>query len=235
MIPSLDPAEYLAKTNTTFLVGDTINSLVGCNTLASVHVPFPSHAGQLVGSMIMGYYSHSVDEFLDNLRSVPEKFLNGSVTHLCYRPEIQFTVADGFPIPTIHNNPSVYNRETSKPEEIMVNATWDRLIDQGIGLWLGEPISMGVTQCSTVRFDWKIGDAIQNQTYEAYPGGNITKQLLKVNDSQSISNLSFVCTSHLDYTPPRDPDSSSESFHHLTPLLAQLLAVLMATLVVILV
>lgn len=235
MLDELNPAECLAKTNTTFLVGDTINSLVGCNTLASVHVPFRSDAEQLVGSMVMGYYSHSVEEFLDNLRSVPEKFLNGSVTHQCYRPEIQFTVADGIPIPTIHNNPSVYNRETSKPEEIMVNATWDRLIDGGIGLWVGEPISMGVTQCSTVRFDWKIGHAIQNQTYEAYPGGNITHQLLKVNDSHSISNLSFVCTYNLEYTPPKDPNSSSESFHHLTSLLAQLLTVLMATLVVILV
>lgn len=234
MITSLDPAEYLAKTNTTFLVGDTINSLVGCNTLASVHVPFRSDAEQLVGSMVMGYYSHSVEEFLDNLRSVPEKFLNGSVTHQCYRPEIQFTVADGIPIPTIHNNPSVYNRETSRPEQFMVNATWDRLIDGGIGLWVGEPISMGVIQCSTVRFDWKIGDAIQNQTYGAYPGGNITHQLLKVNDSDSVTNLSIACLEKIAWMSGVH-DSSSESFHHVTFLLAQLLAVLMVTLVVTLV
>ena len=230
MITSLDPAEYLAKTNTTFLVGDAINTLVGCNTLASVHVPFRSHAGQLVGSMIMGYYSHSVDEFLDNLRSVPEKFLNGSVTHLCYRPEIQFTVADGIPIPTIHNNPSVYNRETSKPEEIMVNATWDRLIDQGIGLWLGEPISMGVTQCSTVRFDWKIGDAIQNQTYGAYPGGNITKQLLNINDSQSVTNLSMACTQIIEIREPLTQDAGSIAASSFS--LGQLLAICLAALVV---
>ena len=230
MTASLDPAEYLAKTNTTFLVGDAINTLVGCNTLASVHVPFRSHAGQLVGSMIMGYYSHSVDEFLDNLRSVPEKFLNGSVTHQCYRPEIQFTVADGFPIPTIHNNPSVYNRETSKPEEIMVNATWDRLIDQGIGLWLGEPISMGVTQCSTVRFDWKIGDAIQNQTYGAYPGGNITKQLLNINDSQSVTNLSMACTQIIEIREPLTQDAGSIAASSFS--LGQLLAICLAALVV---
>ena len=66
MTASLDPAQYLAKTNTTFLVGDISKVLIGCNTLASVHFG-PGAFDNGEAKAVMGYFSHSVKELLLNL------------------------------------------------------------------------------------------------------------------------------------------------------------------------
>ena len=93
MLDEMNPAEYLTKTNTTFLVGDVFEVLTGCNTLASVHVGSYFIDNVTVANMTMGYYSHSVKEFLFNLKHLPDIFLNGTATHQCVQPEIQFTKA----------------------------------------------------------------------------------------------------------------------------------------------
>lgn len=233
MTPSLDPAQYLAKTNTTFLVGDISKVLIGCNTLASVHFgPGVSDDGK--AKAVMGYFSHSVKELLFNLKNVPRSFANGSVTHQCVEPENYFTTSPSSQYPTIHTNFRSFIHERTEPEKIITNATkmfFPRYENQ---FAVGEPLFAGLFECTYVRYDWKSGDKIHNQTYHKQLAGNTTNELLKLNDSDSVTNLSIACLEYFAWMSGVH-DSSSESFHHLTPLLAQLLAVLMATLVVILV
>lgn len=89
MLDELNPAECLAKTNTTFLVGDTINTLTGCNKLASLH--FGSDvSSETEAKLMMGYFSSSVEELLSNMKNVPDIFADGTATHQCVEPEIRF-------------------------------------------------------------------------------------------------------------------------------------------------
>lgn len=233
MTASLDPAQYLAKTNTTFLVGDISKVLIGCNTLASVHIgPGASDNGE--AKAVMGYFSHSVKELLLNLKNVPRSFANGSVTHQCVEPENYFTSSPSTQYPTIHTDFRPFIHERNEPEKIITNATkifFSRYENQ---FAVGEPLFAGLFKCTLVRYDWKSGDKIHNQTYHKQLAGNTTNELLKLNDSDSVTNLSIACLENFGWMFGVH-DSSSESFHHLTILLAQLLAVLMVTLVVTLV
>lgn len=233
MTASLDPAQYLAKTNTAFLVGDISKVLIGCNTLASVHIgPGASDNGE--AKAVMGYFSHSVKELLLNLKNVPRSFANGSVTHQCVEPENYFTSSPSTQYPTIHTDFRPFIHERNEPEKIITNATkifFSRYENQ---FAVGEPLFAGLFKCTLVRYDWKSGDKIHNQTYHKQLAGNTTNELLKLNDSDSVTNLSIACLENFGWMFGVH-DSSSESFHHLTFLLAQLLAVLMVTLVVTLV
>lgn len=233
MTASLDPAQYLAKTNTAFLVGDISKVLIGCNTLASVHIgPGASDNGE--AKAVMGYFSHSVKELLLNLKNVPRSFANGSVTHQCVEPENYFTSSPSTQYPTIHTDFRPFIHERNEPEKIITNATkifFSRYENQ---FAVGEPLFAGLFECTLVRYDWKSGDKIHNQTYHKQLAGNTTNELLKLNDSDSVTNLSIACLENFGWMFGVH-DSSSESFHHLTFLLAQLLAVLMVTLVVTLV
>ena len=231
MPDEMNPAQYLTKTNTTFLVGDILNTLTGCNTLASVH--FGSHGSDDGrANMTMGYLSHSVDEFLFNINNVPDAFANGTATHQCIGPEIHFTRHQNSQYPTIHNNFHLFAHEKIDPELVIMNATkkffrWNH--DQ---FFVGEPLSVGLFDCTTVRYDWKNGDKIQNRTYDAHYAGNATKQLLKLDEPQSITNLSIACVRTLEFQQPVHQDLPSGSMSQSSYTLVQLITVLLATLVV---
>ena len=231
MTPSLDPAQYLAKTNTTFLVGDILNTLTGCNTLASVH--FGSHGSDDGrANMTMGYLSHSVDEFLFNINNVPDAFADGTATHQCIVPEIHFTTHQNSQYPTIHNNSRLFANERIDPELVIMNAT-KRFFRWNYGQYfVGEPLTVGLSECKTVRYDWKIGDKIHNQTYDVHQPGNATKQLLKLNDPQSITNLSIICTYFNELIPPVHQHLPSGSICRSSYSFVQLLSVCLASLIV---
>ena len=231
MLDEMNPAEYLTKTNTTFLVGDVLEALTGCNTLASVHVGSYFIDNVTVANMTMGYYSHSVKEFLFNLKHLPDIFLNGTATHQCVQPEIQFTKLSERQFPTIHNESSRGWWKYSYPVHHIMNATSQFLPYHSNEFWVGEPITAGISQCRTVRFDWKIGDKIQSQTLTPFPGGNATKQLLNINDSQSVTNLSMTCIQIITIREPLTQDSGSIATSSFS--LGQLLAICLAALAVV--
>ena len=231
MPDEMNPAQYLTKTNTTFLVGDILNTLTGCNTLASVH--FGSHGSDDGrANMTMGYLSHSVDEFLFNINNVPDAFANGTATHQCIVPEIHFTTHQNSQYPTIHNNSRLFANERIDPELVIMNAT-KKFFRWNYGQYfVGEPLTVGLSECKTVRYDWKIGDKIQNRTYDAHYAGNATKQLLKLDEPQSITNLSIACVRFVEFQSPVHQDLPSGSMSQSSHTLVLLITVLLATLVV---
>ena len=83
----LQVGPYLAKTNASFLLGDKLNSLTGCNTLVSLHLQSEPHNE---GDKSFTYVSHSIKEFFANIQKVPEKFTNRSAFHLCMDPQVQW-------------------------------------------------------------------------------------------------------------------------------------------------
>lgn len=231
MTDVMDPAQYLSKTNTTFLVGDVWNTLTGCNTLASAHFGSPL-SGDKTANMTMGYLSHSVDEFLFNINNVPDIFAKGAAAHLCVEPEIHFTTHQDSRYPTIHNNSRLFENERTEPELVIMNATESIFSWYYYEFFVGEPLSVGRFLCETVRYDWKHGDKIQNRTYDVSYAGNTTKQLLKLDGSQSITNLSIACVRTLEFQQPVHQDLPSGSMSQSSYTLVQLITVLLATLVV---
>lgn len=145
-----------------------------------------------------------------------------------------FTLSPSTQYPTIHTDFRPFIHERNEPEEIITNATKIFFSWYENQFAVGEPLFAGLFECTFVRYDWKSGDKIHNQTYHKQLAGNTTNELLKLNDSDSVTNLSIACLEKIAWMSGVQ-DSSSESFHHLTFLLAQLLAVLMVTLVVTLV
>ena len=231
MLDELNPAECLAKTNTTFLVGDPINTLTGCNKLASLH--FGSDvSSETEAKLMMGYFSSSVEELLSNMKNVPDIFADGTATHQCVEPEIRFTMHHDTEYPTIHTNPLLFMPGKAGFESIILNATRQFLrFDYG-QFYIGESISAGLFDCKTVRYDWKIGDKIHNQTYDVHQPGNATKQLLKLNDPQSITNLSIICTYFNELIPPVHQHLPSGSICRSSYSFVQLLSVCLASLIV---
>lgn len=231
MLDELNPAECLAKTNTTFLVGDTINTLTGCNKLASLH--FGSDvSSETEAKLMMGYFSSSVEELLSNMKNVPDIFADGTATHQCVEPEIHFTTHQNSQYPTIHNNSRLFANERIDPELVIMNAT-KRFFHWNYGQYfVGEPLTVGLSECKTVRYDWKIGDKIHNQTYDVHQPGNATKQLLKLNDPQSITNLSIICTYSNELIPPVHQHLPSGSICRSSYSFVQLLSVCLASLIV---
>ena len=155
-ISELDPAPYLAKTYTPFLVGDTQHSMTGCNTLVSLHMQ-PGRDARTAEPKPYTYVSHSIKEFFDNVQKVPEKFIDSSAFHLCMDPQVQW-VRLGEHAATVHDHPDLFKPEHgSGPDalakEIIANVTHSYVND--VYLFVGEPISAGYEQCDTARLDWE--------------------------------------------------------------------------------
>ena len=231
MPDELNPAQYLAKTNTTFLVGDVLNTLTGCNTLASVH--FGSYgSGDSRANTTMGYLSNSVEDFISNIKNLPDIFTNGTATHQCIGPEIHFTRRQDSQYPTIHNNSRLFEEARNDPELFIMNATSYFFPSNYHQYFVGEPLTVGLSECKTVRYDWKSGDKTHNQTYDVHHPGNATKQLQKLNDPQSITNLSIICTYFNELIPPVHQHLPSGSICRSSYSFVQLLSVCLASLIV---
>ena len=102
----MDVAQYLSRTNASFLVGDALNSLTGCNTLVSLHL-HPGPHMKVNGTKSFTYVSHSIKEFFDNVQKVPEKLMNNSAFHLCMDPQVQWIVHDK-KVATVHEHPDLF-------------------------------------------------------------------------------------------------------------------------------
>ena len=161
-ISELDPAPYLAKTYTPFLVGDTQHSMTGCNTLVSLHVQ-PARDASADEPKRYTYVSHSIKEFFDNVQKVPGKFTNDSAFHLCVDPQIQW-LSSNQKVATVHDHPDLFKpHNASGPDalakEIIANITHDVA---GYYMFLGDPISAGYKACLSTRFDWEQDKKIHN-------------------------------------------------------------------------
>ena len=195
-ISELDPAPYLAKTYTPFLVGDTQHSMTGCNTLVSLHVQ-PARDASADEPKRYTYVSHSIKEFFDNVQKVPGKFTNDSAFHLCVDPQIQW-LSSNQKVATVHDHPDLFKpHNASGPDalakEIIANITHDVA---GYYMFLGDPISAGYKACLSTRFDWEQDKKIHNRSdasREVY-GTAVKKQWLKVNNTDNIKKLRMTCT-----------------------------------------
>ena len=156
--------------------------------------------------------------------------MNGTATHQCVQPEIHFANYSKRQYPTVHNESSRSWWKYSYPVQHIMNATSQFLPYHSNEFWVGEPITTGIYQCLNARFDYKIGDKIQSQTLTPFPGGNATKQLLNINDSQSVTNLSMACTQIITIREPLTQDAGSIAASSFS--LGQLLATCLAALVV---
>ena len=191
-----DLPQYLSKTNASFLVGDVLNSLTGCNTLVSLHVlPGPHYRQDEIKSFT--YVSHSIKEFFDNIRKVPEKFLDASAYHLCVDPQVQWVGVNRYAA-TVHDHPDLFKpQHESGPDalakEIIANVTYSYV--NGKYLYLGDPISAGYVSGTETRFDWEQDKQMHNLSkVDGWTGANITKQWLNIDNKDTITKLSMVCT-----------------------------------------
>lgn len=238
----LQVGPYLAKTNASFLLGDKLNSLTGCNTLVSLHLlPGPHYTRDELKSFT--YVSHSIKEFFDNIRKVPEEFIESSAFHLCLDPQVQW-VRVGEHAATVHDHPDLFKAQHgSGPDalakEIIANST-DGFSTYGSFLVLGEPISVGYKSCRHTRFDWEQDKQMHNLSKVIDSSGtNITKQWLNINNTDSITKLSMQCSDVLGFTEgsrplPEDKDADDAGvalFPHYLPMQV-LFAFLVASLIV---
>ena len=199
--------QYLSRTNTSFIVGDVLNSMTGCNILVSLHLEYGPHYTQNETKSFT-YVSHSVKEFFDNVQKVPEKFLDASAYHLCVDPQVQWVGVNRYAA-TVHNHPDLFKpQHESGPDalakEIIANITHDVA---GYYMFLGDPISAGYKACLSTRFDWEQDKKIHNlsdASREKY-GTAVTKQWLKVNNTDSITKLSMLCKQTLAVYPLKQP------------------------------
>ena len=234
----LQVGRYLSKTNASFLVGDVLNSMTGCNTLVSLHLqPGPHYTQDELKSFT--YVSHSIKEFFDNIRKVPEKFIDSSAFHLCMDPQVQW-VRLGEHFPTVHDHPDLFKPEHgSGPDalakEIIANVT-ESHGNEGY-LFLGDPISAGYRSCEKTRFDWEQDKQMHNLSkVDASDGTNITKQWLNINNTDSITKLSMVCTNIVGATEgsrplPEDADDAGVALFSQYLPMQVLFALLVASLI----
>ena len=160
--------------------------------------------------------SHSVKEFFDNVQKVPEKFLDASAYHLCVDPQVQWVGVNRYAA-TVHDHPDLFKpQHESGPDalakEIIANITHHS--GDGGFLYLGEPISVGYVSGTETRFDWEQDKQMHNLSkVDASDGTNITKQWLNINNTDSITKLSMVCTNIVGATEgsrplPEDADDA---------------------------
>jgi len=237
-----DLPQYLSKTNASFLVGDVLNSMTGCNTLVSLHVlPGPHHTQDEIKSFT--YVSHSIKEFFDNIRKVPEEFIESSAFHLCLDPQVQWSGHDEH-FPTVHDHPDLFKpQHGSGPDalakEIIANST-DGFSTYGSLLGLGDPISIGYKLCEQTRFDWEQDKQMHNLSKVIDSSGtNITKQWLSINNTDSITKLSMACNNAIGFTSgsrdlpeDKDADDASVALYSYQMPLQVIFALLFATLIV---
>lgn len=199
--------QYLSRTNTSFIVGDVLNSMTGCNILVSLHLEYGPHYTQNETKSFT-YVSHSVKEFFDNVQKVPEKFLDASAYHLCVDPQVQWVGVNRYAA-TVHDHPDLFKpQHESGPDalakEIIANIT-NHSGDGGF-LYLGEPISVGYVSGTETRFDWEQDKQMHNLSkVDGGSGANITKQWLNIGNKDTITKLSMVCTKPQVFIPRARP------------------------------
>ena len=206
-VSELDPAPYLSRTHTSFLVGDTQHSMTGCNTLVSLHMQ-PGRDARTAEPKPYTYVSHSIKEFFDNVQKVPDKIKNDSAFHLCVDPQIQW-ISTNQKVATVHDHPDLFKpQNASGPDalakEIIANITHD---GASYYMYLGDPISAGYKACLSTRFDWEQDKKIHNlsdASREEY-GTAVTKQWLRVNNTDSVTKLSMLCKQTLSIYPVKQP------------------------------
>jgi len=237
-----DLRRYLSQSDASFFLGDALNSLTGCNTLVSLHLqPGPHNRQDELKSFT--YVSHSIKEFFDNVRKVPEKFEYDSAFHLCMDPQIQWVSHDKY-FATVHDHPDLFRPlHGSGPDalakEIIANVT--RSYVSGNYLFVGDPISAGYQQCTETRFDWEQDKQMHNLSeYTGWGSGtSITKKWLDINNTDSISKLSMICAQFNDFVPgkrplpeDKDADDASVALYSYQMPLQVIFALLFATLIV---
>ena len=233
----LQVGPYLAKTNASFLLGDKLNSLTGCNTLVSLHLQSEPHNE---GDKSFTYVSHSIKEFFANIQKVPEKFTNQSAFHLCMDPQVQW-LRDGEPA-TVHDHPDLFKPQNASGPDALAKEIIANITHHGAShyMYLGDPISAGYVTCTQPRFDWEQNKQRHNLSkVDGISGTNMTKQWLKINNSDSITKLSMVCYQFFDYTPgsrhlpaDKDADDAGVALYSYQMPLQVLFALLFATLIV---
>ena len=177
-VSELDPAPYLSRTHTSFLVGDTQHSMTGCNTLVSLHMQ-PGRDARTAEPKSYTYVSHSIKEFFDNVQKVPDKMKNDSAFHLCVDPQIQWTLSDK-KFSTVHNHSQVFkpvhgSGPDALAQEIINNVT--NIYFSAPLMFLGDPISAGYGACYNTRFDGEQGNRMHNLSkVHGGTGTNVTKQ-----------------------------------------------------------
>ena len=184
--------------------------------------------------------SHSIKEFFDNVQKVPEKLMNNSAFHLCMDPQVQWIGHDK-KVATVLEHPDLFKPQRgSGPDalakEIIANVT-ESHGNEGY-LFLGDPISAGYRSCEKTRFDWEQDKQMHNLSkVDASDGTNITKQWLNINNTDSITKLSMVCTNIVGATEgsrplPEDADDAGVALYSYQMPLQVLFALLFATLIV---
>ena len=215
--------------------------MTGCNNLVSLHMLSDLYEG-IEKPKPFTYVSHSIKEFFDNIQKVPEKFTNQSAFHLCTDPQIQW-LSHEQKVATVHDHPDLFKpQNTSGPDalakEIIANITHD---GASYYMYLGDPISAGYKACLSTRFDWEQDKKIHNlsdASREEY-GTAVTKQWLRVNNTDSITKLSMLCKQTLSIYPVKQSqyedkaadDAGTTLFSSHLPVQA-LFALFVATLVV---
>ena len=72
--------------------------------------------------------------------------------------------------------------------------------------FFGDPISAGYRSCEEARFDWEQDKQMHNLSkVDGSYGTNITKQWLNINETDSITKLSMLCTDVIGVTPGNRP------------------------------
>ena len=202
-----DLRRYLSQSDASFFVGDVLNSMTGCDTLVSLHLqPGPDNRQDELKSFT--YVSHSIKEFFDNVQKVPEKFINDSAFHLCVDPQVQWVGHDE-KVATVHDHPDLFKpQHESGPDalakEIIANVTYSYV--NGKYLYLGDPVSAGYVSCTETRFDWEQDKQMHNLSkVDGGSGANITKQWLNIDNKDTITKLSMVCTQPQVFIPRARP------------------------------
>lgn len=198
----LDPSQYLSKTNASFLVGDALNTLTGCTTLASLHLQ-PGPHNEVNETKSFTYVSHSTKEFFSNIQKVPETFMNTTALHLCVDPQVQWTVSDT-KFSTVHNHSQVFKPAHGSGPDALAQEIINNVTGTYYGsplMYLGDYISAGYGACSDTRFDWEQGNQMHHisKVHGGF-GTNVTKQWSKINDTDGITKLSMACTMKLEYS-----------------------------------
>ena len=236
-----DLRRYLSRTNASFLLGDVLNSMTGCNTLVSLHLqPGPHNRESELKSFT--YVSHSIKEFFDNVQKVPKNFTDQPAFHLCMDPQVQWIGHDEH-VATVYDHPDLFKpQHGSGPDavvkEIIANVTHSYVSSDN--LFVGDPISAGYKECTETRFDWEQDKQMHNLSkVDGSYGTNITKQWLNINNTDSITKLSMACTQFLRVLPgsrplPEDMDADDAGVTLLSNYLPiqVLFALFVATLVV---
>jgi len=118
-------------------------------------------------------------------------------------PQVQW-VRLGEHAATVHDYPELFKPQRGSGPDVLAKeiiANIPHADMRSAYLFLGDPISAGYVTCAQPRFDWEQGKQMHNLSkVDGIFGTNMTKQWLKINNSDSITKLSMVCNQFFDYT-----------------------------------